>query len=342
MIGSSRAWSLIALKAEKRQYGGNTGYDDELTSTYRYDAAVPNHKQLAIGDLVLIRDADHLVGLAQIENITSSTIQKIRQRCPECGQVAIKLRKTKTPPWRCSSGHEFKMPMSETISLIGFEAHYGESFVPTPEAIPVADIKAAALRPSDQLSMEELDLAKLEQGLTVNFPETRALIMRFLDGVTLSPMDATGGPKISLENTGSPFVPSLCDTRESALRSIKLRRGQKSFRDSLLKRYGGRCVATGCDLIDIVEAAHIDPYRDANDNHPENGLLLRADLHTLFDLNLMAIEPNTLVLRFHPKVLAAGYIALEGKSIFLDKHTQPSPAPIARRWAAFYKTMTDK
>jgi HNH endonuclease len=35
--------------------------------------------------------------------------------------------------------------------------------------------------------------------------------------------------------------------------------------------------------LDILEAAHISPYRGEEDNHPENGLLLRADLHTLFD-----------------------------------------------------------
>ena len=61
------------------------------------------------------------------------------------------------------------------------------------------------------------------------------------------------------------------------------------------KRY--RCMVSGCQLVDLLEAAHIRPYRGENDNHPSNGLLLRADLHTLFDLDLLGIDPETLLVR---------------------------------------------
>jgi len=52
----------------------------------------------------------------------------------------------------------------------------------------------------------------------------------------------------------------------------------------------------------VLEAAHIKPYRGKTDSHLENGLLLRADLHTLFDLNLIGVEPDTLTVRVHPWV----------------------------------------
>jgi len=39
-----------------------------------------------------------------------------------------------------------------------------------------------------------------------------------------------------------------------------------------------------------------------DDNHEENGLLLRADIHTLFDLDLLGIEPKTLQIRLHPEI----------------------------------------
>lgn len=333
MRRSARTWSLIALTAELRQYGGNVGYEDDLTKTYRYDAAVPNHKQLAIGDLVFIRDSKRLIGVSRIDHIISSPIHKGRQRCPECGQVDLKLRKAKQPPWRCSAGHEFLEPRMESILVMGYEAHYGQSFIPTFEAIPVADIKAAALRPNDQLSIEELNLAKLEQRLTEKFPGTCELIAHFLDGVALCATDAIAEYRLTDYNV--QFVSSMSDTRERVLKSILQRRGQKNFRDRLIKRYGARCLASGCDLMDIVEAAHIDPYRDANDNHPENGLLLRTDLHTLFDLHLMAIDPNGLVLRFHPKVHASGYAALEGAALQVRERYLPAEEPIARRWKTF-------
>jgi len=337
MLKSPRAWSLLALNDERRQYGGNTGYGDQLTSVYRYDAAVQNHKQLAEGDLVLIRDSDHLVGLARVEKITSSTVSKVRQRCPACGKVTIKLRKKSTPPWRCSAGHEFQLPASETISLVGYEARYGQTFVATPGAIPIADIKAAARRPSDQLSIEEIDVSSLEERLSQTFPQTRELIARFSDSCTLGQMDAVERVEETLKGEATSFIASICDSRESILRAIKVRRGQRTFRDKLIKRYGGRCVVSGCSVLDILEAAHISRYLGAADNHVQNGLLLRADLHTLFDLNLMAIEPDSLVVKFHPKVRADGYAQFEGTTLQFDEHSMPAAEPITRRWGVFLK-----
>src|SRR5271155_3471993 len=43
----------------------------------------------------------------------------------------------------------------------------------------------------------------------------------------------------------------------------------------------------------LLEAAHISPYRGLQSNHPQNGLLLRADLHSLFDLGMLAVDPLT-------------------------------------------------
>ncbi|WP_176052199.1 HNH endonuclease [Paraburkholderia caribensis] len=338
MKSVGRTWSLIALEADARQYRGNNGYDDDLTTTYRYDSAVANHKQIATGDLIFLRNADHLLGVAQVEKIETSAVSKARQRCPQCGQVSLKFRKTRSLPWRCSGGHEFSSPASESVQLTGYEAHYGKSYLATPKAISVSQIKAAALRPNDQLSIEELDLAKLEAGLTEKFPETRALIASFLLGRNLDPVDAFVTTHIA--HNDQQFVPSMSDTRETLLRAIKVRRGQKSFRDSLIRRYGARCVASGCKLMDIVEAAHIDPYRDFNHNHPENGLLLRADLHTLFDLNLMAVDPARLVLRFHPKALSAGYASLDGQPLQINETRRPSLLPIAKRWQVFLQQMS--
>jgi hypothetical protein len=84
-----------------------------------------------------------------------------------------------------------------------------------------------------------------------------------------------------------PFAPVPGDWRVSAFRQIKERRGQQKFRNILRERYGESCMVSGCCLMDVIEAAHIAPYRGEKDNHPANGILLRADLHTLFDLDLL-------------------------------------------------------
>jgi len=90
------------------------------------------------------------------------------------------------------------------------------------------------------------------------------------------------------------------DRRESSIKQIKQRRGQQQFRDNLRRRFGDKCLVTGCLILDIIEAAHIAPYLGEHDNHPQNGLLLRADIHTLFDLHLIGIHPISLAIELHP------------------------------------------
>jgi predicted restriction endonuclease len=89
------------------------------------------------------------------------------------------------------------------------------------------------------------------------------------------------------------FTPkSQEETRERISRSIAQRRGQPKFRKDLLEAYGYHCAITGCDAEEALEAAHITPYCETGVNAIYNGLLLQADIHTLFDLSLITIAPG--------------------------------------------------
>ena len=112
-------------------------------------------------------------------------------------------------------------------------------------------------------------------------------------------------------------------------------RGQQQFRNTLCKRYGPQCVVTGCNVLAILEAAHIKPYRGKNDHNPENGLLLRADIHTLFDLNLLGIEPKTLKVELHP-ALRKEYGPLVNKLLCTPPHS-PAQNVLNVRYADFEK-----
>lgn len=79
------------------------------------------------------------------------------------------------------------------------------------------------------------------------------------------------------------------DARRHVLRTIIARRGQQSFRDALIDAYRGRCFLSGSPCVVVLEAAHVLPHKGEHSNHVANGLLLRADIHTLFDLGLIAI-----------------------------------------------------
>lgn len=72
--------------------------------------------------------------------------------------------------------------------------------------------------------------------------------------------------------------------------AIKIRRGQAEFRASLIGTYSGRCAVTGSRIVDLLEAAHILPHAEGTNYQASNGLLLRADIHTLYDLHLLSID----------------------------------------------------
>ena len=119
------------------------------------------------------------------------------------------------------------------------------------------------------------------------------------------------------------------------------RPGQAEFREALRQRYGDRCMITGCSLVEIVKAAHIVPYRMNSDHHPANGLLLRADLHALFDLHLLGIDPETLRVSVHPEAKQAGYADLDGVTLQVLSDLRPSRDALAIRTTWFQEHMDD-
>lgn len=109
-------------------------------------------------------------------------------------------------------------------------------------------------------------------------------------------------PTDEASETQSNYKFDGIDHREFVIRQIRERRGQPEFRSVLLQRCDNRCQITGTKLASVLEAAHIDPYRGPESHHESNGLLLRADVHTLFDLDLLGIEPTSLRIELHPEI----------------------------------------
>jgi hypothetical protein len=109
------------------------------------------------------------------------------------------------------------------------------------------------------------------------------------------------------------------DARERVARTIAQRRGQQAFRDALLAAYEERCAISGCTVVDVLEAAHIVPYQGSATNVVSNGLLLRADLHVLFDCGLIAIDPDKMVVVISSSLRNTGYQQLNGKAVRLPK-----------------------
>jgi predicted restriction endonuclease len=120
---------------------------------------------------------------------------------------------------------------------------------------------------------------------------------------------------------------------------MAVRQGQPRFRRELLTAYGGRCAISTCDVTETLEAAHILPYRGQHTNHVQNGLLLRADLHTLFDLGLIGIATETWTVLIQPRLGTTQYSPLMGQKVQLpaDRAAWPSEEALRehRRQARF-------
>lgn len=128
-----------------------------------------------------------------------------------------------------------------------------------------------------------------------------------------------------LLNTTSPDQSSPESTADlNVLRSIKERRGQPEFRQRLLAAYNGRCVISGCTVVEALEAAHIIPYCENGAYDASNGLLVRADIHTLFDLHLLSICPDKNVVQLNPRLRPA-YGQFEGKVLRAPRNQADKP-----------------
>ncbi len=97
--------------------------------------------------------------------------------------------------------------------------------------------------------------------------------------------------------------------------AIAKRRGPYKFRQKLLVAYNRRCSMTGCEIEPILEVAFLQPNLPDRNSDPSNALLLRADIHTLFDLNLIAIDPETMKIILAPSLRNGTYSSLDGQPL---------------------------
>lgn len=103
----------------------------------------------------------------------------------------------------------------------------------------------------------------------------------------------------------------------TALRHVVLRRYQSLFRKTLLAQRPRCCAITGTSEVSVLEAAHIIPYASkfANRDKPENGILLRSDIHKLFDVHFISINPATNKVEVAGCIRSPDYTTLSGKFI---------------------------
>lgn len=87
-------------------------------------------------------------------------------------------------------------------------------------------------------------------------------------------------------------------------RLAPVRVGQAAFKALVQEAYGRRCAVTGNKIVPVLQAAHIRPVTDHGQNRVDNGLLLRADIHVLFDRGYLGVHPQKKTLLVSPSLRA--------------------------------------
>ncbi|MBM3985276.1 MAG: hypothetical protein FJ296_06265 [Planctomycetes bacterium] len=144
---------------------------------------------------------------------------------------------------------------------------------------------------------------------------------------------------------GERFTLVEADERRREIAALAVREGQGSFRVRLLQAYGGRCALTGERTLPVLEAAHIQDYLGPRSNHVQNGLVLRADLHDLYDQGYLTVLPrgpssNQLVIEVSQRIKQNWhngklYYALHGRQPeVLPRSPREQPSHEALEWHA--------
>ncbi len=114
------------------------------------------------------------------------------------------------------------------------------------------------------------------------------------------------------------------------------RLGQATFRIELEKQYEMRCAVTGERTRPVLDAAHIKPFSIVREHSLRNGLLLRKDIHRLFDDGYVTVTPDR---RFRvSKAIrdefenGRDYYALDGRAIRETLSFEARPAHEYLEW----------
>ncbi len=117
---------------------------------------------------------------------------------------------------------------------------------------------------------------------------------------------------------------------------MRQRLGQGSFQRAGGDAYSWACAITTEHSRPVLEAAHIKPYSEHGEHDVYNGMLLRVDIHRLFDKGYVTVTPGY---RFRVSEALRDdfsngrtYYALEGRPITLPGNPAQRPAPEILDW----------
>lgn len=132
----------------------------------------------------------------------------------------------------------------------------------------------------------------------------------------------TESPEVDLGWPASQRVPGPVF---DGSRVTTVRVGQRAFKALVQEAYVRRCAVTGDRIVPVLEAAHIKPVASNGENRLDNRLLLRSDVHTLFDRGYLGIHPERRTLMVSPHLRRRWG---NGEELYtLERAARPIPEP---------------
>ena len=312
---------------DNRGHGGNAGYDDQYDAYYSWDSNVPNHTKIQVGDPVAVWDKERLLGVSVIEEIEKTPGTKVLSRCPVCRTTRISPRKRAVPRYRCMKcRHEFDVALAEVAEVDIYRARYDAAWTTLEGVLGEQELRATAVHPGDFNAMRPLDWSALRRALVSKGAD------RAVDRVSTR-IDLSWAPA---------EVPEFRPPQGFTQTLVRVRRGQRQFREHLLSAQGNRCAFTGGAPARVLEAGHLYSYAELGTHFDHGGLMLRRDIHRLFDDGMLSVEPTRLRIDVAPDLAPyAQYARLHDERLTLrlrdeqvewlarhwDEHrNQPAPA----------------
>ena len=114
------------------------------------------------------------------------------------------------------------------------------------------------------------------------------------------------------------------------------RLGQGAFRVLVTDLYKRRCAVTGEKTLPALDAAHIRPYAEGGEHTATNGLLLRRDVHSLFDAGYVTITPEH-IFEVSGRIReefenGRDYYAMQGREVWTPSTPDTSPSMSFLKW----------
>jgi len=289
----------------ERSWAANRGYDDSAGIYYSYDSNVGNSRQVSVGDLIVVREDNHVAGWGFVEfiEVTENSPKEIA-RCPQCRKTNFSRRKTITPANKCSScsfefSDEDAFVSNEMVTA--FNAYYANTWT-------------EAARPVFRTELETI--IKTRDTFNAIRPLDRTKLMPFLETISGRDVDL-------VVDLGDQEVAIILGGHVEA--TVRRRRGQREFRFKMMEKFGEVCAFSGEQPPQVLEAAHINSFAQTGEHHVNGGLLLRRDFHALFDANLITVNPQSWKIEIAPRLERyETYRPLNHGSLHMPESNRPS------------------